>query len=281
MKKINGFVSKLSRGYLSTPSEMKDFKEEIKSNLLISVKELIAEGYEEKEALNISISRLGDINQLKYEMNHLYNLKRIFEKWLLKVAIFLGVLGVILHLGGFLWEQYLRRMEVTNVFDIVHKNIGTFEQPVTKEMEDQLEMTFKGTVLVKAIGIQKEVNEYKPKYCYIYPKDAMVDDDQQIFVKDNFFFVQAHWNDRYTIPNTKDAVFISLTTYWFSDGFYIFAKTLLILYWILFALWASVEVLYNEKNKKWIILFFIFNFIGYAIYKIVDSISKKSICLKE
>ena len=280
MKKINDFVNKLSYGFLTAPSEIKDFKEEIKSNLLISIKELIADGYKEEEALSISISRLGDVDELKYEMKHIYNIKRIFEKWLLKVAIFLGVLGIILHVGGFYWEQYLRRMEVNNIFDIVHSNIGTIDNPVTEEMEGKLEMAFKSSMLVDSIGIEKMVNENKPEYCYLYPKNTKVKDNQTE-LKDNFLFKQAHWNDVYRIPNTNDFIFISLTTNWFSDGFYIIAKVLLILYWILFAVWASVEVMYNGKNKGWIVLFLFLNFIGYFIYKIVERITKKTICLQE
>jgi len=283
IKKINYYAGELARdsckGFSSSESDINNFKEKLIRSLLTSVEELRSEGYEEEEALNISVKRFGEVDELVYGMKCLSNIRCIFRKWLFKVTILLGALGLILQVGGAYWEQKVRTSEEKDIFNIVHSNIATIDNPVTKEMEEKLESIFKSTVFIKAIGIKKFGSEYKDQYCYLYPKDTKVKNNE-MELKGNLIFKQGNSFDYYKIPNTDDAVCITLKSNYFSDGFYITAKVLLIGYWLLFTLWASVEVIYDGKDNEWIILFVLLNFIGYFIYRIVVQITNKNTCLE-
>jgi len=283
IKKINYYASELARdscdGFSNSPSDIKDFKEKVRRNLLISVEELMAEGYDDEEALNISLKRFGEVNEVLDGMKRLCNIRCVFKKWLLKVTILLGVIGLILQVGGAHWEQKRRLSEEKDILNIVHSNIETIDNPVTKETGEKLESMFKSTVFIKAIGIKKFGSKDKAQYCYLYPKNTKVKNNE-MELKGNFIFEQGNSIDYFKIPNTDDAVCITLKSNHFSDGFYIFAKILLIGYWILFALWSSVEVIYDGKANEWIILFIFFNFIGYLIYRLVDQIANDKTCLE-
>lgn len=100
---IENFIKKISIKLDYSIEEKKDFEEEMKSNLISSIKELIAQGYSEKEALNIAKERFGNANVIGVEMNNLEEDKKLhFIYRLIGVTVgFVFVLTSILLYSSF------------------------------------------------------------------------------------------------------------------------------------------------------------------------------------
>lgn len=70
LKYIDMFIKKLSTPLDFSPQEKTDFAEELKSNLISSIEELIKQGNTEKEALQIALVRFGDKYSIDEELGN-------------------------------------------------------------------------------------------------------------------------------------------------------------------------------------------------------------------
>ncbi|WP_222125225.1 hypothetical protein [Paenibacillus xylanexedens] len=69
------------------------------------------------------------------------------------------------------------------------------------------------------------------------------------------------------IPNTNKAISIYLGIHLFNDTTFMIGVTLLFGYWILFAVWASMNIYYKGHGRAlWVVLFLLLNAIGYVLY---------------
>lgn len=273
VNQINDYVRKLSYGYINSSGEIEDFKEEIRSNLIISIKDLVARGYHEEEALKISLDRLGDVKNIRHDLKGIYKLKFLFGKWLFKIAIVLGVLGLLIQVGLYNWAQYKMRLEVTDIFNRVHSNIGSGDVIVTQDMRDSLEIAIRSSTFIDAIGIQNHVKtaSEKVEFMYVYPQDTKINDTQLSNTRTGLILQNASWNNAVYIPNSDASIFVMLKVVFIREFVFTLAKWMLILYWALFALDFAINIIYQEKNRVWILAVVFFNVIGYAFYKIIEN----------
>jgi hypothetical protein len=279
LNRIDKYLRKLSKKIDGKTGEIKDFKEEMKTNLICSIQELISQGYTEREALDIAISRFGEIEGLEQEINHLYQVKTVFAKGLLNLTVIIGVIGIAMFLGGLIWNNGLSDVLKAKALNTITSfGDGSINENLKQEVKDRVDNVFG----IKAIGIQAadaeggayRLNLDSRGFDYVYPantdfnKFIKVDENQRFFTYDNPKGITVR------IPNTTKYMHIVALQPKFNTRFSHTAEILLAAYWILFIIWSGLNVLYNKRSLFWIAIFAVCNVIGYCFYYAVYSNSK-------
>ncbi|WP_309244969.1 permease prefix domain 1-containing protein [Clostridium tagluense] len=125
-------------GIQASSDEIKDFKNEMKANLLSSVGDLLSQGYEEINAVELAIKRFGEVDSIKTEIKEVYKTKYLYAKKLLNITIIVGVLGILLSFGGAIWKNYSVDTPINDIYSIIEKNMGNGSNPITDNMKNNL-----------------------------------------------------------------------------------------------------------------------------------------------
>mgnify|MGYP000872401275 CR=1 FL=1 len=102
-KKISKYINRLSLNIEGTEEDRREFREEMKINFLLSIKELLKEGYTEAEAEKLTFNKFGDINSLEsdiidYKLGGVYVMSNVFRF----IAKIIAVAIIIITLGLFI-----------------------------------------------------------------------------------------------------------------------------------------------------------------------------------
>jgi hypothetical protein len=283
LNQIDKHIKKLSNRIVGKPNEVKDFKEEMKANLISSVQELINQGYEEWEALDIAISRFGEIDVLEDEFEHLYHKNTTSTKWLLTLTIAVGILGILLFFGGTIWNNGMssviasRKLLALNTF--ISRNVGSSDNPVTEKIKQKLKAEVDNNIFINGATVQirdtsNSANWENRDYAFIYPNSITQTFARSQYSRDaiyNLHGTTINYNEG------KKEMYITLFFRVFSLNSIHMGLALIVLYWILFTIWASLDVLHHRRIKFWVIAFFMFNIFGYSWYQAVYANTKTKI----
>lgn len=94
MKSIEQFVNSLYKGVDEKSEEISGFKEEMKTHLIETVKELKKEGKTEEESLKIAYERFGDVKIINTGLLNLFHKQKKFIGFILISAIVFLLIGV-------------------------------------------------------------------------------------------------------------------------------------------------------------------------------------------
>ncbi|MFP7478008.1 permease prefix domain 1-containing protein [Terribacillus saccharophilus] len=153
MKQVEEYVNKVYRNAKGNKDEIQDLKSEMKSHLLESVHELISEGKNEDEAVDIAIERFGKENELRSLINQVFQTQKKFGKRLLYAGLGIFVLSFIIFIITIIPVSDIHKEQtaiVNDIFEIIPTD-GQLSEANKIEIEGILEdANFSvGTVVVK------------------------------------------------------------------------------------------------------------------------------------
>ncbi|MBZ9614297.1 permease prefix domain 1-containing protein [Clostridium estertheticum] len=253
---------------------MKDFKNEMKANLLSSVDDLLSQGYEEINAVELAIKRFGEVDSIKTEIKEVYKTKYLYAKKLLNITIIVGVLGILLSFGGGIWKNYSVDRPINDIYSIIEKNMGNGSNPITDNMKNNLKDKVDKSFAIDYVTLQifdkndKYINtDTNLKYDYNYAPRMTIDEFGNGRPKTLLRFVAYAQNSKQIeIKGSNKGIIVITETR--DIGFMIFqiVPILLLIYWVLFAIWASINSVNNKRSIIWIFVFILLNVVGYLIY---------------
>ena len=87
MNKIEEYINFICKNTRGTKKEIEELKQEMRSHLTQTVQELIADGKNEQESIELAISRFGGKNQIQDELAHVFSIQKKFGNIILAVAL--------------------------------------------------------------------------------------------------------------------------------------------------------------------------------------------------
>lgn len=272
MKQIDEYIESLYRNARNT-REVKDLKEEMRVHLLDSVEELQEQGYSEEESIRIAIERFGEANKMIKELTELNVIRRTIAKWLFRIALIMGIAGVLVLFSYRLWNEnfsYNLRHSVTDQISQQILQHGTGSD-LTKEAISKI--IDENTSGISAVGYKTypvgESNLANRGYDFLYPSSVPLDQYGEFEVRDtqSGFIYESRFPSLKRLQETNEELIIDVRQWQFTETFYFTGIGLLFGYWMLFTVWAITNLLYNRKGSKtWMVIICLFNFVGYWLY---------------
>lgn len=278
MKKIDSFVKKLSYNLDETAEEIKDFEEEMTSNLVSSFSELVDEGYSDDEALKLAFTKFGDTNYLRSELSKLYNIKNVYAKKLLKSSIIVGLISLLLFVSFVMWNSKIVPWIAEDTFKTIKNSLNEEADIHTEDFIKSMNDKVKNNIAIDAMTLEYSedytLNQaVKDRIIYKFPNDLELDHWGLNIEKQNFFmFSDIFYSNRgkYDLSDLNYNVALRINT--LDHEFFRLAEILLVAYWVMFLIWSSLDIYLNDKHKLWIVLIALTNVVGYGIYYSTETI---------
>jgi len=238
LNKVEIFLNDIYKdANLSTP-EIKDVIEELRIHLDQSVKELMIQGFDEKEATEIAIERFGGKEHVQQIFKVVHMQEKKFASIILLSGISIFITSLVLFIGLILVSDRLNLTYANMVYGVdgPHINKNSYEKIVDSNW------------MISSVESRK------------------LDGEQTVFVQDKSGFNLGFFENvsTYQVDN-------NLTTLKFVDlrkiGFLIFIIGTTI-YFVLSVLWGVISLYHNRKlNIISFILLITLNLFGYLFYK--------------
>jgi hypothetical protein len=274
MKQIEDFVDSVYHNVAGNEQEIQELKAEMKSHLLEAVDELKKQGKSEQEAIAIAIERFGGEKVTRAVVGQLFQVQKIFAKRVLYLAFTCIVLTSLLC--GVLWaiDKGNRNENLT----VAQTLIGMVEKQevISEELKEKIDafvqdkdqilnlQIYKMDEVKRETGngiISHHTNEAIPAYQYENAGSA----PDWMLIDLGYDLNGATWYVQ--MEAKKIFAFIPFVSF---AGVAVYAT--------LFTIWATINAYHHKRlNMGWIIVFAIFNVVGYLIYLVAG----KRAALKE
>ncbi|GFZ31798.1 hypothetical protein CSC2_23240 [Clostridium zeae] len=266
-RKIDKFIVSLSSNLSEDKETIKDFRDEMKTNFIISFKELIEQGNSEEEAFKIALSKFGDAKDLKKDLTSIFNVRSKSNK----ISFYVLVISLLIGLACFISHKRLDEYRSVNFpQDLQEETSIKLQEGMAINSDRVNEVVNKNKKKIQFVAVYKE-EEDKKVLKEIYPLGF----DKDVFNKtleNNHYFVvycQSPSGEQYELRIGFNIIYIPFNEIAVGIAF-------LVLYWIAFGIWATTYAYnINRLNLGWTILFFIFNIIGYGIFLLDNKIRLK------
>ncbi|KQO08474.1 permease prefix domain 1-containing protein [Paenibacillus sp. Leaf72] len=269
MKQVDVFIDELYQNVRDT-AHVRELKEEMRVHLLESIGELQSQGLSLEESIRTAFEKFGDVDKLKKELTENDVIRRTRASRFLALIVILGVLGSAILLLYSMWNDNISQNKVNQVFD----EVKIFANSDKEMSEELLADILTNNASISAIGFKrvpagKASLEYP--YEYIYPASTPIDSYGE-FANSSPNGIWFTNNYKYSLQaqgkNSHADIAVDVMLWKFSDKFYLVGCGLLILYWLLFIVWATTNLYVNHTQKKWkwLVIFTLFNVIGYWLY---------------
>jgi len=271
VQNFRNFICKNSRG---SKKEIEDLKQKMRSHLTQTVQELIADGKNEQESIELAISRFGGKNQIQDELAHVFSVQKKFGNVILAVALIFLVVGV----------SFLIAERVTNNQFIKRNNDLSFEQKMITQAAQTNDLKLLDKT-VKKMFVEAKKNQIAYVALVQLPDDYKFDPENPTFME------PTHLGEiKYQYPENIKSVkefgmigmissqdFLSDNRYlqigmkqYANNNQYAIFKQIgvgcIMIYWILFGIWATVKAYHlRRSNVGWIAIFFVLNVAGYLL----------------
>lgn len=211
MKSIEQFVNSLYKGVDEKSEEISGFKEEMKTHLIETVKELKKEGKTEEESLKIAYERFGDVKIINTGLLNLFHKQKKFIGFILISAIVFLLIGVTSYI--FMSQRDLKfqkeqKMLTQGILDTVGDNDQITENNRLKIEEMVQEYNYINYIALFKVEdnpqIQKAIekdNEMNINGTYRYPFDIKM--AQIIYPTNAHPLTTPHGYDRSTVVATN------------------------------------------------------------------------------
>lgn len=264
MKQIESYVDEVYHSVGGNKKEIEELKAEMKSHLIEAVHELKSEGKSEKEAINIAIERFGGEKEMRSVVGQLFKAQKVFAKWMLYLAIAVFLFTVTAF--GLIWsieEENVNEnsIVVTDIFDVLKEKAA-----ISKDMEEEIKSLVQATDQISKVEIYNVSDVANNNLIFDYVRDA----------KPDYRYEQKVWNptwfkaDFYSYGNGDGKQwYVDMETRHISDLMAIILFSGIAIYLTLFTIWATINAYHHKRlNVGWILVFALFNVIGYLIYYI-------------
>jgi hypothetical protein len=286
MTKIDSYLESVFRDS-DKSQETNDLKQEMRSHLEHSIKELQESGFTEEESVKVAIDRFGDEFQIRKELTQVLRFQKMFNKNILKVSLAFLALCIIMLITSFYKEStYRERYNAMN--EQIHLVEKSFMNEGIAGADKVLRDVFKDDtnnyltyVAIKELpqdfGMEKnDPNNYLVKsqdlfageLKYSYPENV-----DSKFLNNRFGTVITHNNTKYMFETG-----VKKTAIWNNSSIYRGISILFfVISWILWIIWSIVNVFRQGKlNTGWAMLLVLTSILGYSIFLIVSK-SKRNI----
>lgn len=253
MKQIEAFVDSVYQNVGGNKKEIKEMKAEMKGHLLEAVHELKTEGKLEQEAIEIAIERFGGEKEIRSVIGQLFKTQKTFAKWVLYTATaFLLISTLIFSIVMPIEKSKLDQSNqgASQILNSLGDNKG-----VSAQLETDIQEIVQNSVRITGISIY----DYEgTEAIYSFREKGLFS------IWNNMGFLSYN---SYGESNNTWHVEIESKSY---EGTAIYLLLVgIIVYWTLFTIWATINAYHHKRlNVGWIIVFALFNVIGYLIYYI-------------
>jgi cytochrome c-type biogenesis protein CcmH/NrfF len=261
MKQIEVFVDSIYQNVGGNRKEIQELKAEMKSHLLEAVHELKSEGKSEQEAIELAIERFGGEKEMRSIVAQLFQAQKTFAKWVLYLAISFLVLSLTTF--GFIWTTEKENSNensfvATNIFHIlegketVSEDMGNKIAALVKVTDQISKVKIYNVKDIEATSVFEYVEKAKPEYQYqreVWAPEWLQSD----------FFPYGNGDGKQWYVEMETRYIGSMMTIILFSGIAIYAT--------LFTIWAIINAYHHRRlNIGWIIVFTLFNVIGYLAY---------------
>lgn len=264
MKQIEAYVEEVYQGIGGSKKEINESKAEMKSHLLEAVHELKSEGKSEKEAISLAIERFGGEQEMRSIVSHLFKAQRIFAKSILYLAVAILILSItaVGLLSSFENENAMENSEVAStVLDTLKS-----QNSLTDSMEAEITALIDGTDQISEVKIYK-IGDVDRKSLLGYVEEATPE----------FQYNKSVWSPDWLLAkfypygiDDGNQWYVQLETRLIGSWMAIILYSGLAVYATLFTIWATINAYHRKRlNIAWIIVFAIFNVVGYLVYILV------------
>ena len=247
-----------------------------------TIQELIVDGKTEQESIELAISRFGGKNQIQDELAQVFSIQKKFGNVMLVVALIFLTVGISFLIvqnvaqkytdqrGNIFFSQY---DHIVNVAKENNLNLTLLDKVVRDSFNTtNNQLTYVALIrLPDDYDIEKGIPDLQPmpldKIEYKYPEDFQKLRERGMNRVNSFALNGGKYNleigmQKDTYSNRFDVLFIV------GIGF-------IMVYWVLFGIWATVKAYHVRRlNAAWIAIFFVLNVPGYLLYKIFITGSK-------
>lgn len=270
MNKIEKYIKSLCRDMYLCPEQAKEFKEEIRTHLVETVKELQTQGKSEEESVDIAIKRFGEEKQLNIEFRKVFKFQKKFKKALVFISMVFLIMSVIFFVALTVVDGQ-NRSDFDGMQHDFMNQVGskiTAGDIISSEDIGEIFNKYKrGFRYIYIRQINNDIYDYnensKDKVEYLYPANISKKElDKQAYFtyeitseKDNTI-----WEAR--IAYNSEVIFTPVI-----NVFLVISIICFIIYWILFGIWGIIDAFHmNRLNVIWGILFFALNIIAYLLF---------------
>lgn len=110
MDKIDKYLNSIYRGVDNSSKETEDLKQEMRSHLMQTVRDLQESGVTEEESIRIAIDRFGEGFQIRSELNQVLKFQKVFaRKTLIASLILLGISIILVITSLFVHQGFFKR----------------------------------------------------------------------------------------------------------------------------------------------------------------------------
>ncbi|MCA1057705.1 PLD nuclease N-terminal domain-containing protein [Rossellomorea aquimaris] len=276
MRQIDAYVDSVYENIGGNRKEIQELKAEMKSHLIEAVHELKAEGMLEQEAVDMAIDRFGGEQEMRSIVGQLFKAQKTFAKWVLYLA--LAVLLFTISAFGYVWsiqeENALENAEIATQVAYVLEN----KTSLTDEMKMKINSLIEMTDQIASVEIYDVSSVKNNNMIFDYVRDA----------KPDYRFEQKVWNpewlqaDFFPYGNGDGKQwYIQMETRHIGDWLSIILFSGMAIYITLFTIWATINAYHHRRlNIGWIVVFALFNVLGYLVYYVVGR-KKRYMSFKE
>lgn len=265
MRQIDAYVDSVYENIGGNRKEIQELKAEMKSHLIEAVHELKAEGMREQEAIDTAIERFGGEQEMRSIVGQLFKAQKSFAKWVLYLA--LVVLLFTVSAFGYIWsleeENASENSEIATQVAYVLEN----KSSITDEMKMKINSLIEMTDQIASVEIYDVSSVENTNMVFDYVRDA----------KPDYRFEQKVWNpewlqaDFFPYGNGDGKQwYVQMETRHIGDWLSIILFSGMAIYITLFTIWATINAYHHRRlNIGWIVVFALFNVLGYLVYYVV------------
>lgn len=270
MDRIDRYLDSIYRGASDSSKEAEDLKQEMRSHLIQTVKELQENGVAEEESVRIAIERFGEEFQIRKELNQVLKFQKLFaQKTLIASLVLLVISAILLITSLFVHKASMKSL------DIMNSQIKTAENKLANEgitgVDKYLKELFKDEKnnkltyvaikeLPKDFDSSKHDELFPGEIKYIYPEKA-----KNEYYHNRFGQEIVSNNIKYFLETgVKTSANLDSSSMYRGLAILTFAAC-----WVLWIIWSIINVHgYGYLNTKWCILLISTGILGYFIFSL-------------
>jgi hypothetical protein len=261
--KVDKFIMNLSSSLSEDKQTVKDFQDEMKTNFITSLLELLKAGHSEHDAFNIAVDRFGDVPQLQIDLTAVFTVRNKVSRSAFIVAIISLFLALVCFGAHKKISEY-RGISVPN--DLLSETKAKVDKGISMNENTLDKLLDKYKNRFEFIALYKRENGTKVLK-NIYPSKFDMDRFREVTEVDQNFltiYCDTPEKEQYDVVIGFHPIYIPFDEISIGIG-------LFITYWISFGIWATTKTHYSNRfNLGWGILFFIFNILGYGLFALDD-----------
>lgn len=243
MTNVDEYVEKLYKNANPNHPDTKELKEETRTHLYDSIKEIKRDGYSENEAFEIAVERYGGFEQAEKLISLMKIRQKTFAKWLLTIGLICILIGgasfiTLLHIGN-IHDEHFAEIGYGVENNLTQINGKNFEQLFTKEPS-----------IINA---------------YLYNAEQSRSDSPDITYSGGNQWVPSLFKREafYGMENS----FISLEVVDVRTIGFLLLIVGFTAYYILFTLWGLIQLYHTDHlTILWITLLILLNVFGYLLF---------------